>query len=483
MRQPPLAIVVLLYDSFKAIIRGFWPILLFALLGRGSSTSYILLFGSIGLACFSFGLSIIRYYRFQFHLESDELSIEQGIFTRSKTNVPFDRVQSIDFEQKLLHRALNLVSFKIISAGAKNAEIEIPALRKDQAALLREAILERKSAGTPEFDIDDEPFEEKVLFRLGIKDLVKVGVSVNHLKTGGIILAVFWGLYTQVGEILEQYSFENMLNRTFEEASLQWLYWIALMLPIFLILAFLTSLILTVIRHFNLKIVERKKGLRITSGLFNRKEQTALYSKLQIYTWVTNPIRMLFGMFNIRLKQASSEDVGSRDSIVVPGCYEDQRDMLRNWFFRDYVDSFNILGVDKAIIFRYTLFFGIIPAAAITVLGILLDNYSMLGILVWPPIAYFLFRLYQRKWKIYVNENMLIAERGIFGLKAEYMYLYKIQSVGLRQTPYQRRHNLANLMIYTAAGEIHIPYMQESEARKLADYLLYKAESTLKKWM
>ena len=72
---------------------------------------------------------------------------------------------------------------------------------------------------------------------------------------------------------------------------------------------------------------------------------------------------------------------------------------------------------------------------------------------------------------------------GLFGDKAETLPIIKLQNVEVNQSPYQRRKALANVKIYTAAGSVTIPYISHYKAVELADYLLYKTESSHKKWM
>lgn len=78
---------------------------------------------------------------------------------------------------------------------------------------------------------------------------------------------------------------------------------------------------------------------------------------------------------------------------------------------------------------------------------------------------------------------MLIIRGGLFGDKAETLPIIKLQNVEISQSPYQRRRELANVTIYTAAGSVTIPYIDYDKAIRLSDYLLFKTESSKKRWM
>jgi len=52
-----------------------------------------------------------------------------------------------------------------------------------------------------------------------------------------------------------------------------------------------------------------------------------------------------------------------------------------------------------------------------------------------------------------------------------------------RQSIFQKRHKLTDLHIFTAAGTLKVPYMDEPSVEELQDYLLYFVETDHKPWM
>jgi putative membrane protein len=63
------------------------------------------------------------------------------------------------------------------------------------------------------------------------------------------------------------------------------------------------------------------------------------------------------------------------------------------------------------------------------------------------------------------------------------MEIYKVQAVKLNQSFYQWRKDLATLTLYTASGDIKIPFIPIEKARQLRDYLLYRVETDQRTWM
>jgi len=51
------------------------------------------------------------------------------------------------------------------------------------------------------------------------------------------------------------------------------------------------------------------------------------------------------------------------------------------------------------------------------------------------------------------------------------------------QSWYQRRKYLASLKLYTAAGEMSIPFISLTEALDLERFILYRIETDKREWM
>ena len=82
--------------------------------GIGIILTFII-FGVLIIVFFTTG--IIKWKRFVYWFEDDELRIEYGLFVKKKRYIPFDRIQSLDYTEGILHRPLKLVKVKVETAG------------------------------------------------------------------------------------------------------------------------------------------------------------------------------------------------------------------------------------------------------------------------------------------------------------------------------------------------------------------------------
>ena len=104
-----------------------------------------IIFGVLLIVFFVTG--IIKWKRFVYWFEDDELRIEYGLFVKKKRYIPFDRIQSLDYTEGILHRPLKLVKVKVETAGntaSLKSEAELTAITKEAAAQIEAEMAEAK---------------------------------------------------------------------------------------------------------------------------------------------------------------------------------------------------------------------------------------------------------------------------------------------------------------------------------------------------
>ncbi|MDX2247965.1 MAG: PH domain-containing protein [Bacteroidia bacterium] len=496
-RQSPLAIAFILAKFLRQAVRRFWPLVLIIIFNRGDSYFAWFLGFLLVMSFVQLVLSLISYYNYYFHVKGNELLIQKGVLQKTRLNIPFDRIQTINFQQNILHQILNVVSVEVDTAGSSKSELSIDALSREHAEALRNYILVKKEAIARETQSAEVPSEElppsptqslasnsdKLVFTMGPVDLMKVGVSQNHIQTALVLLGSLFGLIQIFDDIREDaytYIFEEIW--VFQEVY-GWIAFFAAFI-IWLIAAFFVSMFRTALRYFNLKLWQTEKGFKIIAGLLNRREQSAAHQKIQIIRWFTDPLKQLFGLFTVSLYQASSREVSTRRAINIPGCYAPQlEEILSTNFPPEIRQNYTEHTISPRIISRQVLFFGVLPVVGFTTARLISGDMMGLLSLLWIPAVWLLSRRFQRRWRWWINEDTLMTRSGLIGTKFTLLHLYKVQSVKITQSPFQRKHALASVDLYTAAGNVSLQYIDFQLARKLRDYALYKAESDPRAWM
>lgn len=488
-RQSSVAIFLILLKSFRVILGQAWPIFIALIFNPTKSKDTYFALAIIGITALSAIRSIISYFKFYYYVKNDELIIEKGIFQKTKLNVPFDRIQTVNFKQNILHQLFNVVSLEIDTAGSKGNEFSITALKKDQAITIREFLLAQKKSSTA-IPFSTEEVEEEIeipeeeLLHLSPMDLVKIGVSQNHLRTAAIVFAFMFTSMDYI-ESITGWKLENGIDNLLGSSSNTLLIGLITIVPTFIIIAFLISLVRTVIRYYDLRFFKTALGFKVVSGLFTRNEQSASMQKIQLIRWTTNPIKKVFSLFDISLRQAASTAIARKQSIYVPGCYEEQLSSVRAAYFPEETQlSFEEHVIHPLVIYRRVLYFGLLPA------GIFLLNQSWNGTtgnnfwaIIWVVIVLLLSWVYQRNFKYFVSDEGIRISTSIIGRTETLLKWFKIQGVEIQQGIYQRRKNLCNLVFHTAAGTVKIPYIEIEKAKKMEDFILFKIENSEESWM
>lgn len=483
-RQSGYAIVIILLKFIRMLIRQLWPLLLVLFVNRSDKVGFWISVVAIAIGGLSLIGSVIAYFKFYYFVEGDNLRIDKGLFRRTSIDLPFERIQTVDFEQNVIHQVFNVVRVNIDSAGTKGNEISFDALSLDNANELRDYILAQKAelvGEDEEASIEKEP--DDLIVQLSDMDLVKIGIGQNHLRTAGIILAAIWALAENISQALGRDIYE-MVGEEAENIVRGSIFILLLLIPILFIASFLFTLFNTVLKYYDLKFSKTSKGFKLVSGLLTRKEKSAQKDKIQIIAWATNPLRRLFKMYTMSLYQASSVEVIGGKSIAVPGVYAHHIDATVRSVIPDALDvEYEDHGIHPLARFRFILFAGLLPCLAFTGIAIITQNMSLLFAWLYFPLAIYMGILYHRKRQLRLHTDYLMTQSGIFATRKKVLEIYKIQCVKVSQSFYQWRKDLATVTMYTASGDVSIPFVPIDKARQISDYILYRVERDGREWM
>jgi len=482
------------------LISQAWPFLLVIILpyfnfntnssSSSEENSYFANF-IIFLTVFSTVSSIVAYFKFYYYIKDDEFVIEKGFFQKVKINLPFDRIQTINFEQGPIHQLFNVVRLEVDSAGSVSNEIAIQAISRADAEYIRSYILKEKAKLAPSKEetlsptIQEESPSELLMHHSPL-DLLKIGVSQNHLRGLGIIFGFFFWIFQSIESFLpELKEGDDPLEYLQENLGLQFeaSIWAALFITL-IVFSVGISLFSTVFRYYDLKFSKTPQGFKVVSGLFTKQERSANLKKIQMIQWGDSILKRIFGIFRLYLYQASSAALSAGRAIGVPGCYEEQIQTVRATYFPNEKEQpYETHGISPLIIGRRLLYYGVLPLLLLLATFYSPTNYSYLLLLLWLPFIYFTSVRFHQNWKMHISPEGILTEQGIIGKEYILLQWYKVQSVSIRQSFYQQRKNVADIYFFTAAGNVSVPYLPLDKALALKNYVLYKVETDQREWM
>lgn len=478
-RQSTIAILLVVFKTLKVLIRQIaLPFFVFFFMGKKNNDfgTYLIVFIS-AISLISMVYSIINHYKSYYYVVNGELVVISGIVGKKKLSIPLERIQTINFEQNLIHRLFNVKRLKIDTAGSGEKELELAAIDNYKAESLRQLLLSNPCVTG---SLVPESENTSLILRLSFPDLLRAGLVENHLKSGGLIFVFLWWIYANLQEVgINAEDYIEEVNKPSFSIEL-FLFGVS----VFLAIALAISLIKTVFKYFNLTFKRSGSGFSINMGLLNTQTISALDHKIQTVSWSDNLLKKLLGIYDLKFKQASSKTVESKESILLPACSKEQIKEVCGYVFPGWSEElFTFERADISYLYRslaISVLTGVIAGLAV----ILFSGYiSLIGVLALIIFLLAMSFLTYKKLAWAISPEWLFLKGGAFGDKNVISALYKTQSIKISQNPFQRRKSLVNLTIYNASGSETFPFINKEKALKTANYILFKVESDKRHWM
>ncbi|MFZ4400205.1 MAG: PH domain-containing protein [Bacteroidales bacterium] len=487
-RQSPKGIILFFGLTFKKIFKAIWPVFVLILLKSGSvSNQKQTVFYAIIAVFFVILIvnAILSYLNFYFFIKNDELVVEKGYLKKIKLSIPLDKIQTINTHQNFIQQLLNVVAIEIDTAGTSHQELKFHALTKENAEALQLKLSAFSSRHSTSNDSDENSFvsDKKTILQLSTVDLIKVGISENHLKSLLLIYLFVNGIYQQLHDF-----FKTSIDSASEQAGgfleNSGMLFITLLAIFFLGMLIIFSVLLVILQYFDLNFSRQDGAFVLKSGLLNKKDIVIPYSKIQIVSWETNPIRKWMDFVSVHITQASNSQVKKKQAIIIPGCSSLHLQNIQSEIFPDTDTSELTKHLSHPMYFIRLWIFRIFIVAIPLILIFFEFWYIYVFMGAWVIISALLSYLSFKKRYFIINPQILQTAKGTIEQEFSRFFNYKIQTIKFKQNIFQRRRNLASVVIYISGGKrIKIPYIHHELATELYNYLLYCTESNNKKWM
>jgi putative membrane protein len=219
--------------------------------------------------------------------------------------------------------------------------------------------------------------------------------------------------------------------------------------------ALAVSVVLTVVEYYDFTLVREGDDLRYQRGLLRKYSGTIPLAKVQTVTVRENVLMRRFGFATLVVETAgySGGSQQSTQGVAVPMApratvYELARDI-------EPFGSVDIQRPPKRARRRYAARFAIL-AGALTVVAYAVDSllvgsgYWWLSLALFaavPPAAHLRWR--HRGYAL--TEDVFVAQSGFWRQKTSVVPYYRIQTVFVGRSPFQRRRRLASLTADTAS--------------------------------
>ncbi|MFB1082987.1 PH domain-containing protein [Jeotgalibacillus sp. JSM ZJ347] len=486
-RLHPITTVI---NALKTIKEAFIPIVILVFINRGEAESildylpYLIMGAMIILFVF---LGIIKWWRFKYWIEEGELRIEQGLFVKKKRYIPFERIQSLNYTEGVLHRPLKLVKIKVETAGSSSSlesEAELTAITKQEAdelnriiAAAKKRLKEENVEITDGEEVVEQEPEAHILYQMSPRDLIVMATTSGG---AGVVIGGILIFLSQFGEIIPYEAvFEELID--FVEAG----FLLAGIVAVFVFfIAWLIAVGLTFLRyaHFTVKLVEN--DLIITRGLLEKKQTTVPLKRIQGITFDQNVMREPFGYTSVTIESAGGS-VLEKDSNAIrllPMIREKETYEILNRILPDYHFKTEFTGVPKRALKRYIFWKLLFALVLIVPVSYFFFPLGLIS-LIFIPIAIVL-GLWQYKtagWSA-SRDQLTLKFRGI-SKQIVFLKKKRIQSLEWTQTYFQKRGDVATIHAtiksYTSGSHSSISHIAKEDANLMMDW--YSPEAEVKK--
>lgn len=490
-RQSPAAIFIILVQTIVSFIKATWPIIAVSLFrtkkdnpGDDDSNMSMLIWVAVivGLSLFILTITLLKYWFYKFHIADGKLVIQLGWLKKKTLSVPLQNIHAVHIEQNVWQRVLQVAKISIDGSGSDEEEAKIQALPLTTAAQLKEILLSQVHVGQQK--TVEENAASSMQTKLSMSDLFKFSLTANHLEAFAILIGLSLNLIDNLREAFKFDSWGFMESFVTKLAG-QTVVVIGFLVVAVAIISIIVSIIRTLSKFYNFTIEDVQQGWKISFGLLNHQEKIIPSNKIQILSWNANWLRRKLDFWILNVQAIGhTKATKQKQRLQIPVTCLAGVNSLAPVYQRSPV--FNIdkgLKIEPDYWKRKTLTTGI-PVTLL--LGLIFYFWAGVGaILIVLLLVYF--GWYFNKWyKVFrwqINDEGLQLYSGVWGRKFTLLTWNKIQQVQMNQNIYQRNHDLATIILYTAGGKVHLPYIQLLTATTLANLALFYVESRDENWM
>lgn len=438
--------------AYAAVIarEGWSRVLLFAALA-----------GLIGLV-----MTLLYWLRFRYTVRAGEIVIESGVLRRQRRVIPYDRVQDIAIERRLLARLFGTARVKIETGGSAADEGNLDMIALADAHALRDRIrrgsaaAEGASAGEPVlFAMDAGRLLLSGLFNFSLIFLAAIFAMLQYLHEFGFVDIWDWFSRERAGAAAGAVGLQASL----------------MLIGLLVVLGVIAGVARTAARDFGFRLTRAEAGLRRRRGLFTLTEVVIPIRRTQVALIESGPVARLFGWYRLSFQTLGADRSEKGVQVAAPFArMEELLPILAEAGFPAPPPRAEFTHIPRRALVRWAgpqLLLGAIVAAAAAatearfgIAALVLLLFAIVGALRWRRHAYAL------------DERALFVADGVLSRRMWTVPFARTQTIRVARGPVQRALRLGSLLVDTAGAstmrtpEIHD--LESGEADALAERLL-----------
>lgn len=454
----------------------------------------------VGAAIITIGtlFSYIVWKRLTYTIGAADIRVESGVLSRSARSVPYERIQDVSLEQKLLPRLFGLVAVKFETGAGGGEDLSLSYLTEERGEELRQLVRERRESddvgvltGAGALNQGGAaPEEVNTLFTMGSGRLLTFGffefsLAVFAVLAGllqyvdGFIEFDFWDVDFWRGLVEEHAPDIGGLDRTAQVVG------VLVSLSGLLVIGSLTGVARVYMREWGFLLERTARGFRRRRGLFTRTDVVMPIHRVQGVKIGTRLVRYRFGWHNLSFVSLA-QDMGASSHVVAPFAkLQEIAPIAEAAGFRlpdesaDWRRASEKFLLDSAV--RDALMF-LVPAV---IAGVASSIYSpewttfVIGALfVLAGVSAGLNVLAWRYQRHALDIDQIVSTRGVLAPRSQIAKRLKLHSVEISQGPIARWRGYATLHLGQAGGTFAIPGVPLDRAQEVRREIMETVAAT-----
>lgn len=473
-RQHPVAAITKVLE----IIRGNFITILIILFVGGSGDEQTLfnltwIFGTI-IVLLIWG--ILSWLRFTYRIEDDQLIIEQGVLMHQKLYISKDRIQVIDITAGIVQRMFGLVQVEVKTAGNSSQGAKISAVTREVAYRLRERLRPEKNGSEADTETDrdsdstsKQPVKAPVqTYRLGLKDLIIAASTSGSL---GVALSIVGTAFSQIDQVISEEEMIRYIESVIPTSASTSL--IVTSVLFILVVSWILSFVGTLIKYSGFTVYLREDELVVTRGLFEKKQLTIPYNRIQAVQVKEELLRQSFGYATLKLDSAGYGEESGKSIVLFPVLPRKKVAAFIRHVLPEYDQKVPSIRPPSVSMRRYILRMMLISLLIIVPVWLLIPSGIYAFSLLLPALILG-YAQYQDA-AIGSDDHTLILRYRLLSRNTVIIKQYRIQTVETSSNPFQRRVGLANFSVTVASGseghQFTIRYLDKEWAADFREWL------------
>ncbi|WP_125152010.1 PH domain-containing protein [Clostridium rectalis] len=276
--------------------------------------------------------SIVKWKNSVFYVKENMLVFKEGIFSKSKQEIPFHKISTVNIDKNFIDRILKTCTVKVDSgsavAGESDFEIKV---KYDLGDKIRQTVLSHSNNG------DEKEEDIKINYKhvISIKEIIIYSLTKSKIAWAFGIFFIISKYIDNVKRLVPVFmksriSQKMNMNEVFNKLSLSGVYLVLLIISVYVFISVIFC-IFEIIKLYNFSLEYKEENINIKYGMISKKEYSIPVKKINALRYKQNFFQKKFKIYSLEAISIGYGDESNEQAIVYPMVTEKfQIELLEN---------------------------------------------------------------------------------------------------------------------------------------------------------